>query len=180
MAAVMSTADSQLLVTASAVTNDLYKPLFRKNAKDKELMWVSRGSVLLIAVIAYLIALNPNSSVMDLVSYAWAGFGAAFGPVILLSLIHISANRGANTVAVFSVEENGGISIKQQADCGGDYPWHIDLSEDETMLLAANKQSGNVSVISRNAEDGSLGGCLLQIPFGAPSFVKDVTHAFCG
>lgn len=86
MAAVMSTADSQLLVTASAVTNDLYKPLFRKNAKDKELMWVSRGSVLLIAVIAYLIALNPNSSVMDLVSYAWAGFGAAFGPVILFSL----------------------------------------------------------------------------------------------
>lgn len=109
--------------------------------------------------------------------------GTSYGSTLVISRdgrYLYAANRGANTVAVFSVEENGGISIKQQADCGGDYPWHIDLSEDETMLLAANKQSGNVSVISRNAEDGSLGGCLLQIPFGAPSFVKDVTHAFCG
>ncbi|MBC8569376.1 sodium/proline symporter PutP [Zongyangia hominis] len=86
LAAVMSTADSQLLVTASAVSNDFYKALFRKNASDKELMLVSRISVLVIAAIAYLIALDPNSSVMGLVSYAWAGFGAAFGPVILLSL----------------------------------------------------------------------------------------------
>lgn len=86
LAAIMSTADSQLLVTASAVSNDFYKALFRKNASDKELMWVSRGSVLGISILAYFIALDPNNSVMSLVSYAWAGLGSAFGPVILLSL----------------------------------------------------------------------------------------------
>ena len=86
LAAVMSTADSQLLVTASAVSNDFYKPLLRPQASDKELMWVSRGAVIAVSVLAYLLALDPTSSVMGLVSYAWAGFGAAFGPVILLSL----------------------------------------------------------------------------------------------
>ncbi len=86
LAAVMSTADSQLLVTASAISNDFYKAIFRKNASDKELMWVSRLAVLSIAIIAYLLALDPENTVMGLVSYAWAGLGAAFGPVILLSL----------------------------------------------------------------------------------------------
>ena len=86
LAAAMSTADSQLLVAASAVSNDFYKALFRRNASNKELMWVSRAAVMIIAVVAYLLALDPNSSVMGLVSYAWAGFGSSFGPVILLSL----------------------------------------------------------------------------------------------
>lgn len=86
LAAAMSTADSQLLVAASAVSNDFYKAVVRKNASDKELMWVSRAAVIVIAVLAYLLALDPNSSVMKLVSYAWAGFGSAFGPVILMSL----------------------------------------------------------------------------------------------
>lgn len=85
LAAIMSTADSQLLVTASAVTNDVFR-LINKKASDKTLIWISRGTVMLVAVIAYLIALDPNSSVMGLVSYAWAGLGAAFGPAILLSL----------------------------------------------------------------------------------------------
>lgn len=85
LAAIMSTADSQLLVTSSAVTNDMFK-LFKKNASEKTLMWISRGTVILVAVIAYIIALDQNSSVMGLVSYAWAGLGAAFGPVMLLSL----------------------------------------------------------------------------------------------
>ena len=85
LAAIMSTADSQLLVTASAVTNDMFA-LFKKNASQKTLMWVSRGAVIAISVIAYFIALDPNSSVMGLVSYAWAGLGAAFGPAMLLSL----------------------------------------------------------------------------------------------
>lgn len=102
LAAVMSTADSQLLVTASAVANDFYKALFRKNASDKELMWVSRAAVLAIAVIAYVIAFDPNSSVMDLVSYAWAGFGAAFGPVILFSVFwKRMTQRGAILGMVF-------------------------------------------------------------------------------
>ena len=85
LAAIMSTADSQLLVTASAVTNDMFA-LFKKNASQKTLMWISRGAVIAISVIAYFIALDPNSSVMGLVSYAWAGLGAAFGPAMLLSL----------------------------------------------------------------------------------------------
>ncbi len=85
LAAIMSTADSQLLVTSSAVTNDMFK-IFKKNASEKTLMWVSRGTVIVVAIIAYLIALDENSTVMGLVSYAWAGLGAAFGPVMLLSL----------------------------------------------------------------------------------------------
>ena len=85
LAAIMSTADSQLLVTSSAVTNDMFK-LFKKEASEKTLMWISRGTVILVAVIAYVIALDENSSVMGLVSYAWAGLVAAFGPAMLLSL----------------------------------------------------------------------------------------------
>lgn len=86
LAAIMSTADSQLLVTSSALTEDFYRVLFRKNAGDKELVWVSRFAVVGVAAIAFLIALDPKSSVLDLVAYAWGGFGAAFGPLILLSL----------------------------------------------------------------------------------------------
>lgn len=85
LAAIMSTADSQLLVTSSAVTNDMFR-LFKKNASEKTLLWISRGTVILVAVIAYLIALDEKSTVMGLVSYAWAGLGAAFGPVMILSL----------------------------------------------------------------------------------------------
>lgn len=85
LAAIMSTADSQLLVTSSAVTNDMFK-IFKKDASEKTLMWISRGTVILVAVIAYLIALDDKNSVMGLVSYAWAGLGAAFGPVMVLSL----------------------------------------------------------------------------------------------
>lgn len=86
LAAIMSTADSQLLVTASSLTEDFYKVLFRKNASEKELMWVSRAAVMLVAVAAYFLALNENSSILKIVSYAWAGFGATFGPTIILSL----------------------------------------------------------------------------------------------
>lgn len=85
LAAIMSTADSQLLVTSSAVTNDMFN-IFKKNASEKTLMWISRGTVILVAVIAYFIALDEKSTVMGLVSYAWAGLGAAFGPVMILSL----------------------------------------------------------------------------------------------
>ncbi|MBQ8086737.1 MAG: sodium:proline symporter, partial [Lachnospiraceae bacterium] len=86
LAAIMSTADSQLLVTASAVAEDMFKGIIKKDAKDSTVLAVSRLTVVAIAVIAYLIALNPDSSVMGLVSNAWAGFGSAFGPTVLLSL----------------------------------------------------------------------------------------------
>lgn len=87
LAASMSTADSQLLVSASAFASDIYKPLFRQKAKDSEMMLLGRIVVFVIAVIALLIALNPGSgTIMDLVENAWAGFGSAFGSVIILSL----------------------------------------------------------------------------------------------
>lgn len=93
LAAIMSTIDSQLLVSSSAVTEDFYKAIFRKKASQKELVWTGRISVLVIALIAVFLAMDPESSVLELVSYAWGGFGAAFGPVILLSLFWKRMNR---------------------------------------------------------------------------------------
>ncbi len=89
IAASMSTADSQLLVAASSFSSDLYKPIIRKNASNKEMLWVSRLIVMVIAVIAFFIASSKGKAaqaIMDLVSNAWGIFGAAFGPVVLLSL----------------------------------------------------------------------------------------------
>lgn len=86
LAAIMSTADSQLLVTASAVSEDLYHKKLNPQADSKKVLQVSRVTVIVIAIIAYIIALDPNSSIMGLVSNAWAGFGSAFGPLVLLSL----------------------------------------------------------------------------------------------
>jgi len=86
LAAVMSTLSCQLLVCSSALTEDLYKNFVRKNASQRELVWVGRMMVLLVAVIAILLAANPDNRVLGLVSYAWAGFGAAFGPVVLFAV----------------------------------------------------------------------------------------------
>lgn len=88
LAAAMSTADSQLLAAASSFASDVYKPVFRGGkVSDKEMMWMGRIVVLVIALAAMFIALNPNSgSIMSLVSNAWGVFGAAFGPAIMLSL----------------------------------------------------------------------------------------------
>ncbi len=87
LAASMSTADSQLLASSSAFASDVYKPVFRKDASDKEMLWAGRIVVIGIAIVALLIALNPNSGgIMSLVSNAWGAFGAAFGPTILLAL----------------------------------------------------------------------------------------------
>ena len=82
----MSTADSQLLVSASSVAEDIVKGIIKKDASEKTVFRISRITVLVIAVLAYLIALDPGSSIMGLVSNAWAGLGAAFGPTVLLSL----------------------------------------------------------------------------------------------
>ena len=86
LAAVMSTIDSQLLVASSALTEDVYKPLMRPTASDTEIVWIGRIAVGLIALVATFIAWDPSNQVLALVSYAWAGLGASFGPVILLSL----------------------------------------------------------------------------------------------
>jgi sodium/proline symporter len=86
LAAVMSTISSQLLVTSSALTEDFYKAFVKRSASDKELVFIGRLAVLVIAVIAFVLAINPSETILNLVGYAWAGFGAAFGPVVLLSL----------------------------------------------------------------------------------------------
>lgn len=118
LSAIMSTIDSQLLVSSSAVAEDFYKAIFRRSASDKELVWVGRIATLVIALIAAIIAMNPESSVLELVSYAWAGFGAAFGPIILLSLFWRRITRngalagiiiGAVTVIVWGDFLSGGI-----------------------------------------------------------------------
>ena len=93
LAAVMSTLSCQLLVCSSALTQDLYKTFLRRNASDVELVWFGRAMVLLVSVVASWLARDPNSEVLGLVSYAWAGFGAAFGPVVLLSLLWPRMNR---------------------------------------------------------------------------------------
>jgi sodium/proline symporter len=86
LAAIMSTIDSQLLVSSSALAEDIYKAFIRQDASQKELVLVGRIGVVAIALLALLLAYNPESSVLELVGYAWAGFGAAFGPVIILAL----------------------------------------------------------------------------------------------
>lgn len=93
LSAIMSTVDSQLLVSSSVISEDLYKPFINPKASDKELMLVGRLAVISIAVIALLISLDPKSSVLGLVGYAWGGFGAAFGPMILLSLYWDKYNK---------------------------------------------------------------------------------------
>lgn len=116
LAAVMSTADSQLLVASSAVSEDFYKGLLRKSAGQGELLWVGRLAVIAIAIVAFVFAMNPQSKVLDLVAYAWAGFGAAFGPAIVLSLYWQGMNRhgalagivtGGLTVIVWKQLEGG-------------------------------------------------------------------------
>ncbi|WP_315125662.1 sodium/proline symporter PutP [Comamonas antarctica] len=87
LAAIMSTLSCQLLVCASALTQDLYKAFLRRDAGQRELVWFGRAMVLAVTLIAILIAQDPDSRVLGMVSYAWAGFGAAFGPLVLLSLV---------------------------------------------------------------------------------------------
>ncbi|MGW0700123.1 sodium/proline symporter PutP [Streptomyces sp. NPDC002867] len=85
LAAIMSTADSQLLVSSVALTEDFYRAFLRRRASDRTLVWVGRGAVVVVITVACLVALG-GGGVLNIVAYAWAGFGAAFGPVVLLSL----------------------------------------------------------------------------------------------
>ena len=89
MAASVSTADSQLLVASSSLTADIYQPLIRKNASAKEVLWIGRLAVVVIAIVAYVIASSKGSgaqAIMNMVENAWGLFGSAFGPVMLFSL----------------------------------------------------------------------------------------------
>ncbi len=86
LAAIMSTISSQLIVTSSALVEDLYKIVGKRKPEDRRLVMFGRIGVLIVAVVAILLALDRNSTILDLVGFAWAGFGASFGPIILLSL----------------------------------------------------------------------------------------------
>lgn len=86
LAAIMSTLSSQLLVCASAVSEDFWRAWLRPDAGDRELVWVGRIALLAVAAIALWLAADPGNRVLDLVAYAWAGFGAAFGPLVILAL----------------------------------------------------------------------------------------------
>lgn len=107
LAAIMSTADSQLLVSSSALAEDFYKALIRKDATAEEVLLVGRISVVFIALVALALAMNPDSSVLSLVSYAWAGFGAAFGPALLLSLFWKRMNRNGALAGIIT----GGVTV---------------------------------------------------------------------
>jgi sodium/proline symporter len=116
LSAIMSTVDSQLLVSASVISEDFYRVFFRPRASQAELILVSRVAVICVACVALWIASDRNNNVLNLVSYAWAGFGSAFGPVIIFSLLVrdmtsrsavFSMFVGASTVIVWSKLEGG-------------------------------------------------------------------------
>jgi len=107
LAAIMSTISSQLLVSSSSLTEDAYRLFLRRDASQTELVLAGRLSVVLVAVLAGVLALDPNSSVLSLVSHAWAGFGAAFGPVIILSLHW----RGLSAAGALAGVTTGAITV---------------------------------------------------------------------
>jgi sodium/proline symporter len=107
LAAVMSTADSQLLVASSAVAEDFYRGLWRRDAGQHEMLWVGRLAVVGIALVAFYLARDPDSKVLELVAYAWAGFGASFGPSILLSLYWKGMTRNGALAGIIA----GGLTV---------------------------------------------------------------------
>jgi sodium/proline symporter len=107
LAAIMSSTDSQLLVAASAVTSDLYQGIVHREAPDKHFLWLSRFVVVIICIIAYIIAAGRSSTIMGLVSNAWAGFGSAFGALVLLSLYWKRLNRPGAIAGILS----GGLTV---------------------------------------------------------------------
>ncbi|MHC4323768.1 MAG: sodium/proline symporter PutP [Planctomycetota bacterium] len=91
--AIMSTIDSQLLVSSSALSEDFYLKSIRKKASEKEIIWVGRGCVIVTSIVALMIALIWDATVLDIVALAWAGLGSAFGPVVLFALFSRKTSR---------------------------------------------------------------------------------------
>ena len=116
LAAVMSTADSQLLVASSAITEDLLNMIRKKPLPEKKMMQISRWVVVIIALIGGGIAWNPNNKVLDLVAYAWAGFGATFGPLVILSLYWKKMTRNGALAAILL--GGGTVLLWKQLDGG--------------------------------------------------------------
>jgi sodium/proline symporter len=123
LAAIMSTADSQLLVASSALTEDIYK-IIKNDVTDKQLMLLGRLMVIVLTLCATALAFKPDSNVLDLVAYAWAGFGATFGPVIILSLYWKKMTRNAALAGMLT----GGIIVIVWKNISSDY-WLFELYE---------------------------------------------------
>ena len=168
LAAIMSTADSQLLVCSTAFAEDFYRDIVRRNAPQEEVLLVGRIAVVGIAVIATWLALNPDRSVLGMVSYAWAGFGAAFGPVLVLSLYW----RRMNGMGALAGIVAGGLTVvwwKQQQ--GGWYDLYeiipgiiaatlavmvfsyLGRKPSETMKNLFDKVNGRVEQLSHNDDE---------------------------
>ena len=106
LSAIMSTIDSQLLVSSSTLTEDFYRYI-KKDATEKEKIWTGRICIIIIAAVAYVLAMNPSAKVLSMVSYAWAGFGGAFGPAVLITLYF----KNMNWKSVFAGMITGTITI---------------------------------------------------------------------
>ena len=102
LAATISSSDSYLLIAASAFAKNIFQGVCKKNASDKQVMWVSRITLLVLALIGILIALDENSVIFQIVSFAWAGFGATFGPLMLFSLFWKRINKAGAIAGMVS------------------------------------------------------------------------------
>lgn len=149
LAASMSTADSQLLAASSAVGQDLYKGIINKNADEKTVLNVGRFTVFLIALIALFISLNPSSSIFSLVSYAWAGFGATFGPLVLLALYW----RGMTAKGAIAGIIGGGVVVVGWHQLSGGI---FDIYEIVPGFLTCLLCSVVVSLLDKNKDEQML------------------------
>ncbi|MBQ8766147.1 MAG: sodium:proline symporter, partial [Clostridia bacterium] len=102
LAATISSSDSYLLIASSALANDVYKGVIKKDADDKKVMWVSRIALMVVALIGMVIALDEESVIFNIVSFAWAGFGATFGPLMLFSLFWKKTTRAGAVAGMLS------------------------------------------------------------------------------
>ncbi len=146
LAAIMSTADSQLLVSSSAMAEDLYKQVLKKDATSEEIVRVGRFAVILISLVALVLAMTPDSSVLGLVSYAWAGFGAAFGPAIVLSLYWSRMNRNGALAGIVV----GGVTIVLWKQLTGGW---FDVYEIVPGIILSTLSIVIVSLITGEPED---------------------------
>ena len=152
LAASMSTADSQLLAASSAVSRDLYKGLIKKDASEKDVLNIGRFVVFLIALVALLLSLNPASSIFSLVSYAWAGFGATFGPLILLALYW----RGMTAKGAIAGIVLGGITVVAWHQIPGTVAPIFGLYEIVPGFIICLVSSVIVSVLDKNKDPEML------------------------
>ncbi len=146
LAAVMSTADSQLLVSSSALAEDLYKQVFKPDATSDDVVKIGRYAVVAISVLALMLALNPDSSVLSLVSYAWAGFGAAFGPVIVLSLYWPRMNRNGALAGIIV----GGVTVVVWKQMTGGW---FDVYEIVPGFILSTLACVSMSILTKEPQD---------------------------